>query len=1073
MLQVKNLIKMYRIGKSKERVTALSGVSIDFPEKGLVFLLGKSGSGKSTLLNAIGGLDTFDSGEIIIKGKSSADFTQADFDSYRNTFIGFIFQEYNILEEFTVAKNLSIALELQGKKADKEEVDKLLDQVDMLEYGKRKPNQLSGGQKQRVAIARALIKNPEIIMADEPTGALDSNTGKQVMDTLKKLSKEKLVIIVSHDREFAEIYGDRIIELKDGKIIQDITKKEVEPAKTQSGVSIIDNSIIHIKKGTPLTNDDIRHINEVLTTQSRNTDILISIDDKANQQVKKASFITDEGNKETFVQTSPEDTALKKYDPKEFKLIKSQLKFKDSFKMGASALKNKVWKLVFTIFLSFLAFGMFGVVDTLSTFNRADAVFSTIELTGEKHLSLLKEAKADGYPTRQPTSASDLSKFQQDNQDIIFQPVVGTNARYNQSIGYYSSSDSNKLYINNLMTSGTHPAYEPYTSGVVDISESKLKNLGFELLPGGKLPEDVDPGIIEICISKHLYECYKNNNPDTIKSESDILNKTCTLRNDYSNSSMFQYKIVGIIDNHEDLSEFYNMDTEALNSFAGMMTESKMRTILNYGYNSMIYTTKTHFDQLSSRKLSTSAPIWHEGDEYASNNLELQRLDTYQNKKNNYYNELPDYYYQNFNDNFYIKNNAKLASPAGIIPLADNEIILYRYCLSYIISETDNASESELMSAIEAGVTIKLRQTDNSADDVIGDPLTVVGYTNYYGTIISNDKLKLALSEYPTVYVFNSEDQYFGHNYYTEEIRTPSETFKSQYSFDSKITYYNGTEDYTGEVTLKEDEIILPLYYMFGNDNYISDESARKLAAQSMIANRSCKITLKEYNDEDSPTICTFTVVGYNEYDNETCYISEEYLNTYIKDRVYGYDYVIASIGDNVRAHRDFITSCEKYNEDNIKFAIQNGSTSVLDNFGNTIEQVASILIWFALGIAIFASLLLMNFISTSISYKKREIGILRALGARGSDVFGIFFNESLIIAGINFVLASIATITTCIIINTVVVADLGLDLVFLSVGIRQFALMLGISVLSAFIASFIPVFRIARKKPIDAINNR
>ena len=185
MLSVKNLVKIYQ-QKKAEPVRALDGVSIDFADTGLVFLLGKSGSGKSTLLNAIGGLDSFDEGEIIIKGKSSKEFSQSDFDSYRNTFIGFIFQEYNILENFTVEKNLALAIELQGKKPNKDEIYDLLEKVDMLQYAKRKPNQLSGGQKQRVAIARALIKHPEIIMADEPTGALDSNTGKQVMETLRK-----------------------------------------------------------------------------------------------------------------------------------------------------------------------------------------------------------------------------------------------------------------------------------------------------------------------------------------------------------------------------------------------------------------------------------------------------------------------------------------------------------------------------------------------------------------------------------------------------------------------------------------------------------------------------------------------------------------------------------------------------------------------------------------------------------------------------------------------------------------------------------------------------------------------
>ena len=228
MLKAIDLHKKYK-PKDGQIVNALDGVSVDFADTGMVFILGKSGSGKSTLLNVLGGLDKYDSGEVIVKGKSSKDFSQADFDSYRNTFIGFIFQEYNILQEFSVEKNIGLALELQGKKADKEAINALIEQVDLSGYGKRKPNTLSGGQKQRVAIARALVKNPEIIMADEPTGALDSKTGAQVLDTLKKLSKEKLVIVVSHDREFAEYYGDRIIELSDGKIISDQFKHEIKP----------------------------------------------------------------------------------------------------------------------------------------------------------------------------------------------------------------------------------------------------------------------------------------------------------------------------------------------------------------------------------------------------------------------------------------------------------------------------------------------------------------------------------------------------------------------------------------------------------------------------------------------------------------------------------------------------------------------------------------------------------------------------------------------------------------------------------------------------------------------------
>lgn len=284
MLEIKNLTKVYKT-KGGTPVYALDGVSITFEEKGMVFLLGKSGSGKSTLLNLCGGLDSPDSGEIIIKGRSSKDFSQSDFDSYRNTFIGFVFQEYNILNEFSVEDNIALALELQGKNKDKARVQEILKQVELENFAKRKPNTLSGGQKQRVAIARALVKNPEIIMADEPTGALDSNTGKQVFDTLKKLSADKLVIVVSHDREFAEIYGDRIIELKDGKIISDVTKTQIAAKQTSDNLSFIGDDTISVKDGAALSDSDLKRIREFLASAHGN--VLLSCGKKRSTTSKK------------------------------------------------------------------------------------------------------------------------------------------------------------------------------------------------------------------------------------------------------------------------------------------------------------------------------------------------------------------------------------------------------------------------------------------------------------------------------------------------------------------------------------------------------------------------------------------------------------------------------------------------------------------------------------------------------------------------------------------------------------------------------------------------------------------
>ncbi|MBQ8425626.1 MAG: ABC transporter ATP-binding protein [Clostridia bacterium] len=425
MLSVKNLTKTYQTGKSGQNtVVALNNVSIDFPETGFVFLLGKSGSGKSTLLNVIGGLDVYDKGEIVIKGKSSKTFTQSDFDSYRNTFIGFIFQEYNILENFTVAKNLALAIELQGKKANKEEVNKLLNQVEMLPYATRKPNQLSGGQKQRVAIARALIKNPEIIMADEPTGALDSNTGKQVMDTLKELSKTKLVIVVSHDRDFAEIYGDRIIELKDGVIISDVTKKEVESKQTESGVKIIDDSILYIKKGQKITDAQLKQISDFVVQKSQQSDTFISFSEDANEKLKESANINEEGNREKFVETEKDDINLKQYNPNSLKLIKSRLKFTDSFKIGTSSLKHKVGRLIFTILLSFFAFTVFGVVDALSCWNRSASVYQALELTHQKYVALSKRIKTDNGYRGGSVKQKDIEKLKEKFPNYTFKGVA-------------------------------------------------------------------------------------------------------------------------------------------------------------------------------------------------------------------------------------------------------------------------------------------------------------------------------------------------------------------------------------------------------------------------------------------------------------------------------------------------------------------------------------------------------------------------------------------------------------------------------------------------------------------------
>ncbi|MBQ8966702.1 ABC transporter ATP-binding protein/permease [Ruminococcus sp.] len=233
MLSLKEITKDYVVGDTTVR--ALKGVSIDFRENEFVSILGQSGCGKTTLLNIIGGLDRYTSGDLNIGGKSTKDFKDADWDSYRNHSIGFVFQSYNLIPHQTVLANVELALTLSGvPKAErrKRAVDALT-QVGLGDQLNKKPNQMSGGQMQRVAIARALVNDPDILLADEPTGALDTETSVQIMEILKKISKDKLIIMVTHNPELAEKYSSRIIRLLDGKVIDDSDPYKAEIKKQE------------------------------------------------------------------------------------------------------------------------------------------------------------------------------------------------------------------------------------------------------------------------------------------------------------------------------------------------------------------------------------------------------------------------------------------------------------------------------------------------------------------------------------------------------------------------------------------------------------------------------------------------------------------------------------------------------------------------------------------------------------------------------------------------------------------------------------------------------------------------
>lgn len=221
MLEVQNIKKYYKVGETTTK--ALDGVSVAFRKQEFVAILGPSGSGKTTMLNVIGGLDQYDSGDMIINGKSTKTFKDRDWDAYRNNSIGFVFQNYNLIGHLGIIDNVELGMTLSGVSKDekREKAERALTRVGLKDHMNKKPTQLSGGQMQRVAIARALANDPDILLCDEPTGALDTETSIQIMDLIKELSNEKLVVMVTHNPELAHNYTDRIIEFEDGKILSD------------------------------------------------------------------------------------------------------------------------------------------------------------------------------------------------------------------------------------------------------------------------------------------------------------------------------------------------------------------------------------------------------------------------------------------------------------------------------------------------------------------------------------------------------------------------------------------------------------------------------------------------------------------------------------------------------------------------------------------------------------------------------------------------------------------------------------------------------------------------------------
>lgn len=1002
MLSIKNLVKVYK-AKGGVGVRALDSVSIDFPEKGMVFLLGRSGSGKSTLLNVIGGLDAPTEGEIIVKGRSSKDFTASDFDSYRNTYIGFVFQDYNLLHEFSVEENIAIALQLQSKPNDKQAVDNILEQVELGGLGKRKPNTLSGGQMQRVAIARALIKDPEIIMADEPTGALDSNTGKQILDTLKNLSKSRLVIVVSHDRAFAEEYGDRIIELKDGVVIADKTKTETTITENDKNVNIINDEIITVKDWKKVTEDDIKQIVEVM--KERGGETVITSGKKEMPEVKKALGITENAKKVGFKKT--EHVERRDYDGSEAKFIKSKLPMSHAFKMAGSSLKFKPFKLLFTIFLSVIAFTLFGVLSTLMLYDPAYSV--SMAMVGSQYESVALEKqyeaqytnvmiKSNGtknektsYQTnlRAGFTREELNELNDNDLSLKFAGVY--------DLGYYKYTGLtngnytilNEHRLRNLQVKSNYVNYYANRTfcGFTDCGEAFMTENGFECL-AGRYPETPR----EIAIPYYIYDIYCHSDPYTVQDDfnfeqpSDMLGTTI-----YVGDLVFE--VVGIYDVGEIPAKFDDLKNPyiELDYYETNSLKNEMADLIEYSFHTVGFVSKDFYETYKFKNVKLHYDIMYGTElmkESTSGELSI-------GKETNVYTPRALEKYQHAFKLLDRKGSEVEFNVTGkniylsIYYVVNQNFTDYRFCLQSL-SASEKQENAELFDAMNRFVANTITQED---------------YILLYRTMIDGGKLS-----YKNVV---GSDMKFDAYWQLRNSANQNTSLKVAGVFVTPKTGY-----YSAPHVLLSDEV---------RDAYGMPPTS----------------------------VSTSNIKELDSYSSE--YVADG------QNDVYGY---VLALSDNAKEQSMFML--EKHDK-GVHYAMKNDVYELAVEVSSIFDDLKSWFLIAGLVVGAFAALMLFNFISVGIENKKNEIGILRAVGARGIDVFKIFIIEALLITTICFILSSVASAFVCALINKVAIESI-ISISFLNYRFINVLFILGVSLIIALLGTIFPVTKAARKSPVESI---
>lgn len=960
MLELINVNKTYKT-KGGE-VHALGGISVRFPQKGLVFVLGRSGSGKSTLLNIIGGLDAPDDGDIRICGKSVRNFTPTDFDSYRNSYVGFVFQDYNVLDEFDVRENVLLASQLQGKTVDKERVEAILREVGLDGFEKRKPSTLSGGQKQRVAIARSLIKDPHIILADEPSGALDSETGNLIFSVFKKLSEKRLVIIVSHDRSAAEKYADRIIELEDGRIVKDVTAKSgsSDDKEFYDGISQSDFVLID-KNNAPVSVNDLK----VFLEDAEGECVLL----KGRELVGQVKDLVTARKKESrvFDRTTEEKSESVCETPD---LVRAKLPIGKAFRIGVSALRTKPFRLVLTVILSVAAFVAFGLFSTMMLYNEERVVCKSFVNSDHDGITLNKSYKAVvsyklwGNPVSYDEKRETL--FTQREVDAL-----GKNTAFG-AFGWNVSPENVRV-----VNSGNY--YSCDIEKAAYLPDDSLRKIS---LSAGRYPQQSD----EICISGYLAEAIENCEIYPISADGSAEKSELNDKADgvIGNELLLDgriFRVCGIFDDgripekYEELKRS-NAITSLYYAYRNYLAESLHRVVL----------VSSEF----ARELS---------DKFLGE----------QTSEEEYFDTVSGAYYLTDEQNF------SAGSESG-----DNR---YGY--------TDKFSVYGEKKALR---TVCFFDSALNDDDLIV-PL------KFFSELC--DKISMTAQQADKV----------------AELRNVLAKIKLY-----KSSPASAIEELTGrarEIVASIGKEAFEIYvYKDAFDSEIGKSVLEKVG----------KFMIKGfYIEEDSGVYCSRDF-----YSGLTVSATAHEVSTnYIREKDAFYQYVLMPKPKSMIGMASIMAKIDKAEEQtDIVYGMESEIYDSVKSVNKTVKSFSVVFVSAGVVFMVFSALQLLNFIAASVTGKKKEIGILRAIGARKSDVFKIFLAESAVIAGVCFVLACVGTLICTEVLNMMLGTRFGIAASVFVFGPLQMLLMAGIAAFVASAGTFLPVYVNAVRKPVEIIRS-